>query len=69
MRCWGAFQWNLKGGLNVARLGGGPFLFEFENKDEAERVLHRGIQHFKENILHLERWGGMLPKKCTCQES
>ena len=57
LRSWGAYHWNLKRGLNVARLDGGLLLFMFENKAEAKRVLHKGIQRFKENILHMERWG------------
>ncbi|RVW45236.1 hypothetical protein CK203_067433 [Vitis vinifera] len=43
LRSWGAYHWNLKRGLNVARLDCGLLLFMFENKAEAKRVLHKGI--------------------------
>ena len=31
-------------------------LIEFENKDEADKVLLRGNRWFKESPLHLDRW-------------
>ena len=36
-------------------LGGDFFLTEFEVVEEAERVLRRGIRHFKDKTFHLER--------------
>ncbi|RVX22675.1 hypothetical protein CK203_012687 [Vitis vinifera] len=57
LRSWGRFHWNLKGGVKIAKLGGAFLFFEFEDKAEANRVLKRGFQCFKEKLLHLERWG------------
>ena len=36
-------------------LGDDLFLTEFEVVEEAERVLRRGIRHFKDKTFHLER--------------
>lgn len=57
LRSWGRFHWNLKGGVKIAKLGGAFLFFEFEDKAEANRVLKRGFQCFKEKLPHLERWG------------
>lgn len=46
-----------KGEVKIAKLGGAFLFFEFEDKAEANRVLKRGFQCFKEKLLHLERWG------------
>lgn len=56
LRRWGECLWNLKGGVRFSKLGGAFFLLEFEDRDEAKRVLMRGLRRFKENLLHLERW-------------
>ncbi|RVX18533.1 hypothetical protein CK203_006749 [Vitis vinifera] len=53
---WGRSHWNIKGGVKFARLGGPFILIKFENKKEADKVLLRGHQCFKESFLHLERW-------------
>ncbi|RVX19200.1 hypothetical protein CK203_008571 [Vitis vinifera] len=53
---WGRTQWNIKGGLKFARIGGPLLLIEFENRDEADKVLLRGSRWFKESNLHLARW-------------
>ena len=49
-------MWNIEGGLKFARLGGPLLLIEFENKEEADKVLLRGNRWFKESSLHLDRW-------------
>ena len=36
-------------------LGDDLFLTEFEVVEEVERVLRRGIRHFKDKTFHLER--------------
>ena len=43
LRTWGIESWYLRGGLQIAKLGGAFLLFEFENKLEADQVLHRGV--------------------------
>lgn len=48
--------WNLKKGARFLKLGGAFFLVEFEDKEEVERVLKRGVRRFKEKVLHLEKW-------------
>ena len=42
--------------LNIAVLGRGLLLFEFELLSEVERVLARGKRRVKENVLFLEKW-------------
>ena len=42
LRRWGKHQWNLQGELSIKKLLAGSFLLEFENHEEAERVLKRG---------------------------
>ena len=54
--CWGTFHWNIKGGVKFARLGGPFILIEFENKEEADKVLIRRHRWFKESFLHLDMW-------------
>ena len=56
LESWGRSMWNIEGGLKFARLGGPLLLIEFENKEEADKVLLRGNRWFKESILHLDRW-------------
>ena len=56
LKRWGELLWNLKGGVRFAKLGGLIFLMEFENGDEAERVLKKGVQWFQNRVLRLERW-------------
>ncbi|KAL6315481.1 hypothetical protein AAG906_000775 [Vitis piasezkii] len=56
LESWGRTRWNIKGGLKFARIGGPLLLIEFENKDEAYKVLLRGNRWFKESTLHLDRW-------------
>ncbi|RVW84524.1 hypothetical protein CK203_041270 [Vitis vinifera] len=56
LESWGRTHWNIKGGLKFARIGGPLLLIEFENKDEADKVLLRGSRWFKESTLHLDRW-------------
>lgn len=61
----------MKKGLKISALGGGLFLFEFEDGSEAERVLARGSKRLKGKIVHLERWNpevgcflkGVVPKE------
>ena len=55
-RKWGERNWNLKKGVKVLKLGGPFFLLEFEDEEEAKRVLKRGAHRYKDNLLHLERW-------------
>ena len=55
-RKWGEHFWNLKKGMKVLKLGGAFFLLEFEDEEEAERVLKKGTHHYKDKLLHLERW-------------
>ena len=54
-RNWRKRSWNLRKGVKVMKLGE-PFLLEFEDGGEAERVLNRGTRRFKDKLLHLERW-------------
>lgn len=42
--------------MKVLKLGGPFFLLEFEDEEEAERVLKRGTRRFKDKMLYLERW-------------
>ena len=56
LESWGRSLRNIKGGVKLARLGGPLLLIEFENKEEADKVILRGHQWFKESILHLDRW-------------
>ena len=56
VRKWGERSWNLKKGMKVLKLGGPFMLLEFEDEEEAERVLKRGTRRFKDKVLQLERW-------------
>ena len=41
-------------------------MLEFEDEEEAERVLNMGTRRLKDKMLHLERWSeevGCLPSK------
>ena len=41
--------------MRFLNLGGAFFLLEFEDGKKAERVLKRGMRHFKDKLL-LEKW-------------
>lgn len=56
LRRWVGRLWNLKKGARFLKLGSAFFLVEFEDKEEVERVLKRGVRRFKEKVLHLEKW-------------
>ena len=56
IRKWGERNWNLKKAMKVLSMGGPFMLLEFEDEEEAERVLKRGMRRFKDKVLHLERW-------------
>ena len=53
LRKWEERFWNLKKDMKVMKLGGTFFLLEFEDEEEAERVLKRGMRHYKDKLLHL----------------
>ena len=55
-RKWEECSWNLKKSVKVMKLGEPFFLLEFEDEEEAERVLNRGTRRFEDKMLHLERW-------------
>ncbi|RVX18219.1 hypothetical protein CK203_006709 [Vitis vinifera] len=55
-RKWGERSSNLKKSVKVMKLGEPFFLLEFEDEEEAERVLNRGTCRFEDKMLHLERW-------------
>lgn len=57
LRRWGVHRWNLKGGLRVLSMERYLVLFDFDSKEEAERVLQRGSHQYKEQLLFLKRWG------------
>ena len=42
-RVW--YAWEVRGSLNVVEMGKGLWLFEFDNKKEAERILRGGIRN------------------------
>ena len=56
LKSWAYHNWLLKGSLNIAVLGRGLLLFEFELLSEAKRVLARSKRRVKENVLFLEKW-------------
>ena len=56
VRNWTRHNWEVKGKLSIAVLGRGIMLFEFEQAQEAERVLARGKRSIKENWLILDKW-------------
>ena len=53
LRKWEECFWNLKKDMKVMKLGGTFFLLEFEDEEEAERVLKRGMRRYKDKLLHL----------------
>lgn len=56
VRFWTRHNWEVKGKLSIVGLGRVIMLFDFEQAQEAERVLARGIRNIKENWLFLDRW-------------
>ena len=56
LRRWGKPQWNLQGEMSIKKLLEGSFLLEFESKEEAERVLKRGVRCFENKMLMIEKW-------------
>ena len=57
VRRWARIQWNIKNSLAVVNLGRGLWLFEFESKEEVDRVLMFGKRRFGTNLVHLRTWG------------
>ena len=57
VRRWARMQWNIKNSLAVVNLGRGLWLFEFESKEEVDRVLMFGKRLFGINLVHLRTWG------------
>ena len=49
-------SWDVSGSLNVAELGRGLWMFEFESQKEAERILRRGSRRFRDFGLSLKKW-------------
>ena len=47
VRKWGERSWNIKNGMKVLSMGGPFMLLEFEDEEEAERVLKRGRNGLK----------------------
>ncbi|RVX08206.1 hypothetical protein CK203_017772 [Vitis vinifera] len=56
LKNWVVHAWLLKGKLDIAVIGGGLILFEFELISEAERVLARGKRKVLGSVLLMERW-------------
>ena len=56
VRRWARLQWNIKNYFAVVSLGRGLWLFEFENKEEVDRVLMFGKRRFGTNLVHLRTW-------------
>ncbi|RVX19762.1 hypothetical protein CK203_005385 [Vitis vinifera] len=56
LKNWAVHAWLLKGKLDIAVMGGGLILFEFELVSEAERVLARGKRKVLGSVLLMERW-------------
>ena len=56
LKNWAVHAWLLKGKLDIAVMGGGLLLFEFELSSEAERVLARGKRNVLGSVLLMERW-------------
>ena len=54
---WAIAQWNIKNPFAVVNLGRGLRLFEFESKEEVDRVLMFGKRRFGTNLVHLRTWG------------
>ena len=57
VRRWAIAQWNIKNTFVVVNLGRGLWLFEFESKEEVDRVLMFGKRRFGTNLVHLRTWG------------
>ena len=57
VRRWARMQWNIKNSLAVVNWGRGLWLFEFESKEEVDRVLKFGKRRFGTNLVHLRTWG------------
>ena len=57
VRRWARMQWNIKNSLAVVNLGRGLWLFEFESKEQVDRVLKFGKRRFGTNLVHLRTWG------------
>ena len=57
VRSWAIAQWNIKNPFAVVNLGRGLWLFEFESKEEVDRVLMFGKRRFGTNLVHLRTWG------------
>ena len=57
VRSWARIQWNIRSSLAVVNLGRGLWLFEFESKEEVDRVLMFGKRRFGTNLVHLRSWG------------
>ncbi|RVX01629.1 hypothetical protein CK203_024422 [Vitis vinifera] len=53
---WLQFRGRELRGVKVMKLGGAFLLLEFEDEEEAERVLKKGVRCYKDKLLHLERW-------------
>ena len=53
-RLWAS--WDVSGALNVAELGRGLWMFEFESQKEAERILRCGFRRFGDFGLSLKKW-------------
>ena len=57
VRRWARMQWNINNSIAVVSLGRGLWLFEFESKEEVDRVLKFGKRRFGTNLIHLRTWG------------
>ena len=57
VRRWAITQWKIKNSFAVVNLGRGLWLFEFESKEEVDRVLRYGKRRFGTNLVHLRIWG------------
>ena len=57
IRRWARMQWNINNSLAVVSLGRGLWLFEFESREEVDRVLKVGKRRFGTNLVHLRTWG------------
>lgn len=56
LKNWAVHAWLLKGKLDIAVMGGGLILFEFELVSEAKHVLARGKRKVQGSVLLMERW-------------
>ena len=53
-RVWAS--WDVSSALNVAELGRGFWMFEFESQKEVERILLRGSRRFGDFGFSLKKW-------------